>query len=106
MWPQLTFWRDLPLPGNTAGEFDGGEGFISPNVIMNGCNERHVNVSGEIVFSPDVATSVGLVAFGYSDDDLCACSGIIQGGGGIIIQPLESSRRTGLPPFEGEGGPG
>ena len=105
VWPQLTFWRDLP--GGTDGEFDGGEGIISPNVLMTGCNERHVNVSGEIVLSPNATTSVGLVAFGYSNDDLASVNGLIQGGGGLIVQPLGSLAVGGDTfAFEGEGGPG
>ena len=107
VWPQLTFWVDGLLPTSTVnGEYDGSEGLISPNVLMNGCNERRANVSGEIVISLEVATSVGLVAVGYSDFDLCDCNGIIQGGGGIIIQPLgELVGVPELPPFP-EGRPG
>ena len=54
MWPQLTFW--MRRPGGTDGEYDGGEGFISPNVLMPDCNERHANVSGEIMICPNATT--------------------------------------------------
>ena len=105
IWPQLTFWMDED--GGTVGEYDGGEGIISPNVLMPNCNGRHANVSGEIVISPDVATSVGLVGFGYNSDGSDEGTGEILGGGGIIVSPLGELVVGGdeLPAFEGEGGP-
>lgn len=104
VWPQLTFWMDDPDTAN--GEYDGGEGIISPNVLMPDCNGRHANVSGEIVISPDVATSVGLIAFGYTSTGGTEGSGDILGGGGLIVQPLGELVVGGdeLPPFEREGG--
>ena len=104
-WPQLTFWQDGFLGGTVDGAYSSGEGIISPNVMMNGCDDRHANVSGEIVISLEETTSVGLIAFGYPSDDQCACNGIIQGGGGLIVQPLGSLTVGGDTfAFEGEGG--
>ena len=106
IWPQLTFWMDED--GGTAGEYDGGEGLISPNVLMPDCNGRHANVSGEIVISPDVTTSVGLIAFGYNSAGSSEGSGAILGGGGLIVQPLGTLTFGNTSEdfaFEGEGGP-
>ncbi len=72
-------------PATRRRTYDGGEGLISPNVVMPDCNERHANVSGEFVISLDATTSVGLVGFGYTDDDSDTGSGMIQGGGGLIV---------------------
>ena len=94
--------------GGTDGEYDGGEGIISPNVLMPGCNERHANVSGEIVPSPNATTSVGLVAFGYTERrSRHRRKRVDPGGGGLIVQPLGSLAVGGDTfAFEGEGAPG
>lgn len=104
VWPQLTFWID----GNGNDVYDGGEGVISPNVLMPDCNGRHANVSGEFTIPAlTEATTVGLVAFGYTSTGGTEGDGIIGGGGALIASPLGSLELSGdldLPAFEGEGG--
>jgi hypothetical protein len=46
-----------------------------------------------------------LIAFGYPSDDLCACNGLIHGGGGLIASPLGGLTVGGDTfAFEAEGG--
>jgi hypothetical protein len=103
IWPQLTFWVD----DNANNVYDGGEGIISPNVLMPECNGRHANVSGEIVISLEATTSVGLVAFGYTSTGGTEGTGDIAGGGGLIASPLGDVTVGGdaFPAFDEEGGP-
>ena len=63
-------------------------------------------MSGQIVISPDATTSVGLIGFGYNDAGSTAGSGLIIGGGGIIVSPLGSLTGSfdDFPTFDGEGG--
>jgi S-layer homology domain len=103
IWPQLTFWIDQ----DASGTYNGGEGLISPNVLMPNCNGRHANVSGQIVISLDATTSVGLIAFGYTSTGGTEGTGDIQGGGGLIASPLGSLTFGGASQafdFFGEGG--
>lgn len=78
--PQLTLYYDKD--GDSRLDFSTdqavNEGNISPNAVMPPVANRHVTVSGTTVLNVDGETPVGLVAFGYADDQSSARSGEIQ----------------------------
>lgn len=76
VFPQLSLWLDKN--GDNAFRWQDGEGDISPNTLMPTVKNRHRSVSGTTVITLTAPTKVGLLAFGYDENQGTARSGEIK----------------------------
>lgn len=74
--PQLSLWLDHDGDGGFM--WQNGEGDISPNALMPTAADRHISVSGSTVVSLAKETDIGLLAFGYAEDQSSKRSGEID----------------------------